>query len=216
VFRLAAGGVVELAVQQVAPTCRYAGTLHVHGHAGTNRVRVHARVGKHALRPGTYRINARGPRGRSVLSITILVVGQAPPSAAQLRAARHANVCRGGAGTGTGVSAPRGGDGAAGTGSKTGRTGAAGAEGVGGFAASRPRSSLGGGTGTGGLTAPSSPVQVGLLAVLSLAIFLLGVGSLPRTVIPHPRTAALIARRRPEIAAGGVGALVAFLVAYFF
>ncbi|MGB2952940.1 MAG: hypothetical protein WBB74_06070 [Gaiellaceae bacterium] len=63
--------------------------------------------------------------------------------------------------------------------------------------------------------ASKPPLRPGLLVLLSLAVFLLGVGALPRTVVPHPRAAALLAQHRLEIAAGGAAAFVAFLVAYF-
>jgi len=74
---------------------------------------------------------------------------------------------------------------------------------------------------SGGLGAPlasilpgSKETQLGLLFVLTAAIFLLGVGALPRQVVPHATAAAFIARRRTLIAAAGLAALAAFLVSY--
>jgi len=74
---------------------------------------------------------------------------------------------------------------------------------------------------SGGLGAPiasilpgSKGTQLGLLFVLTGAIFLLGLGALPRQVVPHPAAAAFIARRRTLIAAAGLTALTAFLVSY--
>jgi outer membrane biosynthesis protein TonB len=74
---------------------------------------------------------------------------------------------------------------------------------------------------SGGLGAPiasilpgSKETQLGLLFVLTAAIFLLGLGALPRQVVPHPAAAAFIARRRTLIAAAGLTALTAFLVSY--
>jgi hypothetical protein len=61
----------------------------------------------------------------------------------------------------------------------------------------------------------SRETQLALLSVLAGAIFLLGVGALPRQVVPHSGAAAFVARRRPLIAAGGLAALTAFLVSYF-
>jgi hypothetical protein len=63
--------------------------------------------------------------------------------------------------------------------------------------------------------APKSSLQLGLLVMLAVAAFLLGIGALPRTLVPHPRAAAALAERRAVIAAGGVAALIAFVVAYF-
>jgi hypothetical protein len=63
--------------------------------------------------------------------------------------------------------------------------------------------------------APSSSLQVGLLVMLALALFLLGIGALPAEILRHPRAAAALAERRAVIAAGGAAALIAFVVAYF-
>jgi hypothetical protein len=41
------------------------------------------------------------------------------------------------------------------------------------------------------------------------------IGALPSALVPHPRAAAALAERRAVIAAGGVAALIAFVVAYF-
>jgi hypothetical protein len=63
---------------------------------------------------------------------------------------------------------------------------------------------------------PGSPqTQLVLLSVLAGAIFLLGLGAVPRQVVPHPGAAAFVARRRPLIAAAGLAALTAFLISYF-
>lgn len=63
---------------------------------------------------------------------------------------------------------------------------------------------------------PSSrETQLALLIVLAAATFLLGIGAVPRQVIPHPGAAAFIARYRPLVAAAGLFALTAFLVSYF-
>ena len=61
----------------------------------------------------------------------------------------------------------------------------------------------------------SGETQLGLLLVLTAAIFLLGIGALPRQAIPHPVAGAFIVRRRALICAGGLAALAAFLVSYF-
>jgi hypothetical protein len=61
----------------------------------------------------------------------------------------------------------------------------------------------------------SGETQLGLLLVLTAAIFLLGIGALPRQAIPHPVAGAFIVRRRALICAGGLVALAAFLVSYF-
>jgi hypothetical protein len=61
----------------------------------------------------------------------------------------------------------------------------------------------------------SGGTQLALLIVLAVAIFLLGLGALPRQVIPHPTAASFIARRRALIALAGLATLGAFLVSYF-
>ena len=61
---------------------------------------------------------------------------------------------------------------------------------------------------------PDKPVALALFVVLSIAIFLLALGALPRAAIPHPGAAVFLAEKRPLIAAGGAAAFVAFLVAY--
>jgi hypothetical protein len=60
----------------------------------------------------------------------------------------------------------------------------------------------------------SQKTQLALLLLLSAAIFLLGLGALPRRVVPHPSAAAFIARRRPFIAGAGLASLAVFLVSY--
>jgi hypothetical protein len=147
-----------------------------------------------------------------VLSVAVVVVARAKPSRGELRAARHANACRSAARRAAHASG--GGRSGGGTGGVLGRSktlhagtpeAAAAAPGeMGGISSSPPT-----------LHAPSTPVQIGLLAILSAAIFLLTLGSLPRTLMPHPRAAALLAQGRPAIAAGGLVALFAFLVVYF-
>jgi hypothetical protein len=61
----------------------------------------------------------------------------------------------------------------------------------------------------------SGETQLELLLLLSAAIFLLGLGALPLEMVPHPAAAALLARHRSLIAAGGLAALVMFVVSYF-
>jgi hypothetical protein len=78
----------------------------------------------------------------------------------------------------------------------------------------RPHDSGGLGEPLASILPGSKETQLGLLFVLMAAIFLLGLGALPRQVVPHPTAAAFIARRRTIIATAGFAALTAFLVSY--
>jgi len=78
----------------------------------------------------------------------------------------------------------------------------------------RPHDSGGLGEPLASILPGSKETQLGLLFVLTAAIFLLGLGALPRQVVPHPTAAAFIARRRAIIATAGLAALTAFLVSY--
>jgi len=93
---------------------------------------------------------------------------------------------------------------------RTGKTSASGERAI----ESRPHDSGGIGLPLSAALPGSGETQLGLLFVLMAAIFLLGLGALPRQAVPHPAAAAFIARRRVLIAAGGLTALTAFLVSY--
>jgi hypothetical protein len=53
-----------------------------------------------------------------------------------------------------------------------------------------------------------------LVALLALAILLLGLASLPREAVPEPRMHFLLARHRVELAGLGAAALVAVALAF--
>jgi hypothetical protein len=57
-------------------------------------------------------------------------------------------------------------------------------------------------------------VRPGLVALLAVAIVLLGLGSLPRVALADARLNELLARRRTEIAAVGAAALLAVVIAF--
>ena len=202
VFRVAGGGSIKFSVRQVAPVCRTVGSFTVRARAGLNRLRFTGRVRGHRLRTGTYQIRAR--RGKATIFRKILVVGHSSPAA---------NTCAGGSNAafagvaGGGASAGPGGSAAAGKHASGrehgGSTPAPGkASGVLGAQASK-------------ILPGSSKTQFGLLIALATAIFLLGLGALPRDVIPHPAAAAFVARHRTMVASTGFAVLAAFLTAYF-
>jgi hypothetical protein len=202
VFRAPSNGPVRFSVRQVAPVCRAAGAFTVHGRRGVNRLRFSGRVGGHRLASGTYLIRAR--HGRKTVFEKTVVVGSGAPTA---------NVCPRGASSSTG-------------GSSTGGSSSGASD-----AAAHPRNRSAAGGSAGGIGQPrrsgvlgahasklvpgSGGTEFALLIVLAAAIFLLGLGSLPRQVVPHPAAAALLARRRALVAAAGFAALTAFLISYF-
>ena len=203
VFRVRRGGAIKFSVRQVAPVCRRVGSFTIRVHPGTNRLRFSGSVRGHRLRAGTYVIRAR--RGKATIYRKILVVGESSPAA---------NTCAGGGYTPFGGGAAVGGDSTASGGSTSGAKddhARSNAE----KAVSEPRASGVLGAQASKVLPASGKAQLGLLIVLAAAIFLLGLGTLPVEVIPHPAAAAFIARRRAVVAAGGLAALAAFLVAYF-
>ena len=53
-----------------------------------------------------------------------------------------------------------------------------------------------------------------VLGLVGLAIILLALGAVPRSLVPVPAAGALVARHRLELATAGIGVLVASLIAY--
>jgi hypothetical protein len=139
--------------------------------------------------------------------LTLVVVGVGTPSAAQIAAARSANVC---------PSEP--------TAFRAGSTGSAASGDVagvltqGGPESLKPQSA-GPSLHPGGVLGSSveetaraiRPLLVGLLA---FAILLLGTASLPRVATPESRAGDLLASHRSEIAGVGAVAFVAVVIAF--
>jgi hypothetical protein len=201
VFRLGRGGLVRFSVQDLV--CGTARSFTVHGHAGVNRVRFSGRVGGRRLRAGTYRIRGRS-HGKTVFRLRLVVGGGGPSCSGG--PSGSATLENGGTGV-TGAAAGKSGEGSrqrAYSGAVAGRN-------------ARPHSSSAGvlGAQISRILPGSRRTQLALLAVLSVAIFLLTLGALPRRLVPHPGAAALLAQRRALIALMGLTALAAFLVSYF-
>ena len=199
-------------VNQVAPRCLGVGHFSVVGHAGLNRRRFSSRMHGQPLAPGTYRIAARTASGRLVRRVTLVVVSGSAPTPDELLAARAANTCS---------AAPR----------STAATGSSAAAGptslpsqsfpppldrqsgqAGGLPSPR------GGNPNAGVLAQSiqktaRAVRPYLVALLALAIALLGMAALPRVAVPDSRVNYLLARHRVELAGLGVAALVAVAIA---
>jgi hypothetical protein len=92
VFALRHPSVVQFVLVRVSPDCRRVGRFRVVGHRGVNRVRLGPRVGRHSLRPGTYRLIARAvPGGRTLVDTRLVVVTHA--SHDEIEAARGADTC---------------------------------------------------------------------------------------------------------------------------
>jgi hypothetical protein len=196
---------VVLVVKQVSPTCRIAGEFSVQGHAGLNRVRFPGRAKHLQLGAGTYRISVRSPAGRLLRRVTIVVVEGGTPSSSELSSARAANVCTSASSLASGTAA--GSTDASITSLSVGHPSASGAP------------AQGTSTHSGSVLGTSAAkvaraIQPLLVALLSLAIVLLGLASLPRMAIPESRTSDLLARHRLEIAGLGAAAF-AFVVIGF-
>jgi hypothetical protein len=195
---------VVLVVKQVSPTCRIAGQFSVQGHAGLNRVRYPGRATHPQLEAGTYRISVRTPAGRLLRRVTIIVVEGGSPSSSELSSARAANVC-------TSVrslaSAAARSTGASNTSLSVGHPSSS--------AAPAQGTNTHSGAVLGTTVAKAArAIQPLLVALLALAIALLGLASLPRIALPESRTSYLLARHRVEIAGLGAAAFAAVVVGF--
>lgn len=214
-FRLRHKGLVQFTVMQVSPVCRLVGTFRVHGHAGLNRVRFGGRVHGTQLSAGTYRITARTRAGTVLAVTTIVVVDARAPSKSELAFARQSNVC-----------------------GSTGVLGAAAANGsfaaaVGGGAnqeastivrhqrsSGRPSNNTKPSGGhklppiaSGAISAVEKAKSPIVIALLGLAVLMLGLAGLPRAAVADPRVMALVAAHRLELAVAGTSALLAAVIA---
>ena len=197
---------VVLVVKQVSPTCRIAGQFSVQGHAGLNRVRFPGRAKHLQLGAGTYRISVRSPAGRLLRRVTIVVVEGGAPSSSELSSARAANVC-------TSTSS------LASAGTAAGSTGASNTSLSVGHLSASGAPAQGMSTHSGAVLGTSAAkvaraIQPLLVALLSLAIVLLGLASLPRMAVPESRTSDLLARHRLEIAGLGAAAFAVVVIGF--
>jgi hypothetical protein len=198
VFHLAEPGRVRVTFREVR--CGGTAALTLRGHRGLNRFRFTGRIGRHRLAPGTYRIRVRS-HGRTLLRKT-LVVGDGLASCIVERELDAVSFPGATLFTGTpsspGAHSDADGARAAAPPALTARPHH---EGVLGATAAR-------------VLPHSSAARVALLAVLSLALFLLGLGALPERMVPHPAAAVFLARERFLFALGGLAVLAGAMVVY--
>jgi hypothetical protein len=198
---------VVFVVEQVSPVCEVAERFAVDGHPGVNRIRFPRPTSRLQLGPGTYRITARTGAGRIIRRVTIVVVSGGVPTREQIASARASNVC----GAGAGAAAASGSTGASNTSN---------------LSSSPQRSSTPANGPSGRPNAHSGAVLAAsiekaarairplIVALLAVAIVLLGIASLPPVALPASRANEVIARHRVEIAGLGAAACVAVLVAF--
>jgi hypothetical protein len=192
-------------VQQLAPVCRVVSRFAVAGHAGVNRVRFPRPASGLKLDAGTYRISGRTGRGRVVERVILVVFDHGPPNAGELQAARSANVCPapttlappGGASSDARVARPL---------STPGRPATNGP--------ALKSDSLPGGVLGSTAAQAARAVRPMLVALLAVAIVLLGIASLPQLAFVDRRANQLLARHRIEIAALGAAAFIAVVITF--
>jgi hypothetical protein len=211
-------GVVELRVTQVAPVCRAAGRIVVRAHGGRNDVPFRSRVQGRALSPGTYRVTPRIRGGRTLKAIVLVIVSGAAPARGELATGRRANVC--------GVSGGSRGASAAAAESSTrtssgvqardaeAKKSAAGAAAVPTSTKPKARGGILGAEFTQPLRDPTKGANPLILLLLAVAIGLLALAALPRTVVASPVLAEQLTNRRLELALAGSATLLVVVLAY--
>ena len=210
VFVLRNPSLVRFVVVQVSPDCRRFAHFRVVGHRGVNRVRVGPRVGRHTLRPGTYKLIARAvPGGRTVVDTRLVVVRRANSN--QIEQARGADTCP----SSTHASAQ--GAGAA-SGSMGGPTGSSSSKADRAQAPSskpaRHHQGVLGAKFARKAVEAARGVPPWLYVLLVLAIVLLAAAALPLRAAPTTGAASALARHRGAIAIAGAATLVAVMVMY--
>jgi len=214
-FRLRHRARVFFTLVQVSPRCRVVTSFSVVGHRGANRIRIRGGAGHRKLAPGTYRLTARTPAGRSLLYTTV-VVRDHKPAHSELASALRANTCASSAElatarlAGTAIGSIFGSPiGAFSNGALAGSHAGRGESGSLGVAArAQPQISAFSPTNlTKNLTDPLA------IAALGAAILLLGVAALPRAAFPDPRLTDLVVRHRAEVVVAGAAAFVAGVLA---
>jgi hypothetical protein len=94
VFSLLKPGLVEFVLIRVAPDCQVAGRFRVKAKAGVNRVPFRGRVGRRALRPGTYIVRARKLVAKgAVFETRIAIFPAGKPTPGRVSAALASDVC---------------------------------------------------------------------------------------------------------------------------
>jgi hypothetical protein len=199
---------------QIAPLCRTVGRIVVRGHAGRNVFRFRGRVGGHMLRPGTYRITPSLRTGTELKSLVLVVVAGRGPAPGEVASARAADVCA--AAWAASVSARF----AAWISQPTAATLLARSGGTklaAGATASMPDlSRFGGILGANFAQTLQDPTSVSpvLLILLAIAICLLGLAALPRSVVASPALAEQLTHRRLELALAGTTTLLVVVLTY--
>jgi hypothetical protein len=216
-------GVVELRVTQVAPVCRTAGTIVFRAHGGRNAVAFRGRVHGRALAAGTYRITPRVRGGRTLESIVLVVVAGAAPARGEVAAARRANVCGAGSAAArpsTGGRTPAAAVGSASNPSVSAHGASPGRSALGATATAapkrnpKPRGGILGAQFTEPLRDPTQGANPLVLVLLALAIGLLALAAVPRTVVASPVLAEQLTNRRLELALAGTATLLVVVLAY--
>jgi hypothetical protein len=211
VIVLRAAGVVELRVTQISPVCRIVGRILVRGHAGRNLIRFRGRVAGHALAPGTYRITPRLRSGRQLRTLLLVVVAGRSPAPGEVASGRLANACAGGSdarATETGSAAAI---------SRTAASPPPVREALAVGAPAQPQSPRKGGVlGADFAQTLRDPTSVSpvLLILLAIAICLLGLAAVPRSVVASPVLAEQLTHRRLELALAGTTTLLVVVLAY--
>jgi hypothetical protein len=197
---------VYFVVTQLSPGCEVVGRFSIRGRQGLNHVPFYGRIGKRKLQPGTYRIAAHTRRRPTLARITLVVVDHAP-TLAQLRTAQAANVC------------PATSAFASGLGSDGGDSSALPSTGNASNASVVPPRGLRVGSGAGAVLGTeiakvARALQPLLIALLGIAILLLGAASLPHPTTPMSRFSDDLARHRTALAGLGAAALVGAALAF--
>jgi hypothetical protein len=214
-FRLRHRARVLFTLVQVSPTCRVVGSFSVIGHRGTNRIRVGAAVRGRTLPPGTYRISARTPGGRSVLYTTVLVRARRP-ARSEVASGLRANACAAAARltsarlVGAAFASIFGSSNLAPGSSATVGNATSGVESGALGAATHAQPDLGIFSPANLAKNATNPLAI---AALAAAILLLGLAAVPRTAIPDPRLTDVIVRHRTEVLVAGAAAFVAAVIA---
>jgi len=204
-FVLPRAAQLAFVVEQLAPVCRVVSRFAVAGHAGVNRVRFPRRTTRRPLEAGTYRVSGRTGSGRLVERVVVVVFDEPPRTAAELEAARSANVCP------APVAQAELGNGS--TYAQLARRPST----AGQPSASRPLQkpdSLPGGVLGSTAAKAARAVRPMLVALLAVAIVLLGIASLPKLAFVDRRANALLAQYRLEIAALGAAAFIAVVITF--
>lgn len=207
-FTLNRATTVVFTVRQVSPVCQIAERFRVKGHAGRNHVRLPGAAIGAQFDPGTYRISVRTGSGALIRRVTIVVVdGRQAPSRDELAAARAANVCA----AATSFAAADVSTGASNQPVQRALTPGTNRS----ASAPEPGTNSHSGAVLGTTVEKAArAIRPLLVALLALAILLLGVASLPRMAMPEARTGDLLARHRIEIAGLGAAAFVAVVIAF--